>query len=165
MPWSSQNPIRTNSYENGVDWGTQHLNFVYNGIVGYYNGVQAARKGCPWMTSFDYAMEGAGAIIYPATAFFAPWGELGESLAGSGTLDGFGSEAGYVGLSGSGRIATTVRANLDLTVTDFVGEYLKGSVRQELPGEFLNLTVREALESGNTTVRKLLTNARFWKEP
>lgn len=53
--------------------------------------------------------------------------------------------------------------SLDDTVESFISAYRKPSVRGKLPGEFLNLTVEEALKSGNTTVRKLLTDGRFVK--
>ena len=36
-------------------------------------------------------------------------------------------------------------------------------IENRLPGQFLNQTVEEALKSGNTTIRKLLTDGRFVK--
>lgn len=40
---------------------------------------------------------------------------------------------------------------------------MKASAARPLPGELMHLTVKEALASGNTTVRKLLTGLRFQK--
>ncbi len=51
----------------------------------------------------------------------------------------------------------------NMTVDDFVAKYLKASVRRRLGGEFLQRTVREALESGNSTVRKLLIRGDYRK--
>ncbi len=53
--------------------------------------------------------------------------------------------------------------SLDDTVDSFISQFRKPSIRSELPGEFLNGTVEEALRSGNTTVRKLLIDSRFVK--
>jgi len=53
--------------------------------------------------------------------------------------------------------------NLDETVESFIAAFRKASIKSELPGEFLNKTVEEALKAGNTTVRKLLTDNRFVK--
>jgi hypothetical protein len=88
------------------DWCTEHLNFVYGAIVGYYNGVQAARKGCPWTTSFNYSMQGAVAVTSGA-ALFAPWGEItqyGYSRAGRLLTD----EGGYIGLGHGARVTKDV---------------------------------------------------------
>lgn len=53
--------------------------------------------------------------------------------------------------------------SLDDTVETFISGFRKPSIRAKLPGEFINMTVEEALKSGNTTVRKLLTDGRFVK--
>ena len=53
--------------------------------------------------------------------------------------------------------------SLDDTVESFITQFRKSTIRSELPGEFLNGTVEEALRSGNTTVRKLLIDNRFVK--
>jgi hypothetical protein len=53
--------------------------------------------------------------------------------------------------------------NLDQTVESFISKYRKGSIKAEFPAEFLDQTVEKALRSGNTTVRKLLTDKRFMK--
>lgn len=44
-----------------------------------------------------------------------------------------------------------------------ISTYRKSSIRSEIPGQFLKQTVEEALKSGNTTIRKLLTDGRFIK--
>ncbi|MDR1199318.1 MAG: RHS repeat-associated core domain-containing protein, partial [Prevotellaceae bacterium] len=53
--------------------------------------------------------------------------------------------------------------NLDKTVESFIGLFRQASITSKFPGEFLNMTIKEALKSGNTTVRKLLTDRRFVK--
>ena len=53
--------------------------------------------------------------------------------------------------------------SLDESVESFISKYRKSSIRSEIPGQFLNQTVEEALKSGNTTIRKLLTDGRFVK--
>lgn len=53
--------------------------------------------------------------------------------------------------------------SLDESVESFISTYRKSSIRFEIPGEFVNQTVGEALKSDNTTIRKLLTDGRFVK--
>jgi hypothetical protein len=53
--------------------------------------------------------------------------------------------------------------NLDQTVESFISKYRKGSIKSEFPAEFLEQTIEKALNSGNTTVRKLLIDKRFMK--
>ncbi len=53
--------------------------------------------------------------------------------------------------------------SLDEPVESFISTYRKSSIRAEIPGQYLNQTVEEALRSGNTTLRKLLTDGRFVK--
>ncbi|OJW68941.1 MAG: hypothetical protein BGO68_01805 [Candidatus Amoebophilus sp. 36-38] len=60
-------------------------------------------------------------------------------------------------------VAKQLLDNLDMTVEVFVSKFRKSSIKEVLPGEFLNMTIEEALKSGNTTVRKLLMQGRFIK--
>ena len=53
--------------------------------------------------------------------------------------------------------------NLDETVSSFISKNRKSSIRRVFPGEYLNMTVEEALNSGNRTVKKLLIDNRFAK--
>ena len=53
--------------------------------------------------------------------------------------------------------------NLDNTVERFIGQHRQAGIRSQMPSEFLGKTVREALESGNSTVRKLLVDSRWTK--
>lgn len=39
----------------------------------------------------------------------------------------------------------------------------QGKVETELLREFLDVSVEEALRSGNTTVRKILTGSKYWR--
>ena len=54
--------------------------------------------------------------------------------------------------------------SLDKSVDSFISTYRKSSIRAEVPGEFINQTVEEALKNGNSTIRKLLTDGRFIKK-
>jgi len=60
-------------------------------------------------------------------------------------------------------VARQVLNSLDEPVESFITTYRKASIRSVFPGEYLNMTVEEALRSGNTTVRKLLIDGRFVK--
>jgi hypothetical protein len=53
--------------------------------------------------------------------------------------------------------------NLGLTVDEFVSKFRKAGIRARIPSEFLQKTVLEALQAGDSTVRKLLTDSRFAK--
>lgn len=54
--------------------------------------------------------------------------------------------------------ANPLVAHRSLSVDEFISQLRKGSIRREFPGEFLDLTVEEALLGGNSTVRELLTS-------
>jgi hypothetical protein len=60
-------------------------------------------------------------------------------------------------------IAKQLLDNLNTTVGSFISKFRKSSIKEVLPSEFLNMTIEEALKSGNTTIRKLLTQERFIK--
>ncbi len=53
--------------------------------------------------------------------------------------------------------------NRRLTVSEYISRFLKASVRSRIGGEYLEVTIQEALISGNTTVIKLLKDTRFEK--
>ncbi|WP_261511756.1 hypothetical protein [Chryseobacterium paludis] len=57
----------------------------------------------------------------------------------------------------------SILENADNTVQEFISAHRQGSIKSVFPAEHLNSTVKEALQSGNTTVRKLLTDSRFLK--
>jgi RHS repeat-associated protein len=52
--------------------------------------------------------------------------------------------------------------SLDDKVVDFVGKFRSGSIKGKLPGEVMDMTVKDALKH-STTVRKLLIDNRFVK--
>lgn len=54
--------------------------------------------------------------------------------------------------------------SLDKSVDSFISTYRESSIRAEVPSEFINQTVEEALKNGNSTIRKLLTDGRFIKK-
>ncbi|MEP6695314.1 MAG: putative T7SS-secreted protein [Pseudonocardiales bacterium] len=53
-------------------------------------------------------------------------------------------------------------ANRQMTVQDFIGKFRNAEVNRVFPGEYKGQTVEDALRSGDSTVRKLLTDGR-WK--
>ncbi|MEB3073932.1 hypothetical protein [Capnocytophaga gingivalis] len=54
--------------------------------------------------------------------------------------------------------------SLDKSVDSFISTYRESSIRAEVPSEFINQTVKEALKNGNSTIRKLLIDGRFIKK-
>jgi hypothetical protein len=48
----------------------------------------------------------------------------------------------------------------NLTVEEYASKFLKGNIWSELGGEWKNMTVEEALKTGNSKVRKFLTDTR-----
>jgi RHS repeat-associated protein len=89
VPWSDQNPLFQDAYENGASW-VHSLNPIYVAINGYYNEVQAALKGCSWSDSFSYGLEGVAGVVGTVTLFM-PLGEVTSagrsSASGGGTLE------------------------------------------------------------------------------
>lgn len=67
------------------------------------------------------------------------------------------------GLNVNSRTSQQVLDNLDTSVDSFISQFRRASVRSEMPSEFLPKTVGEALQSGDSTVRKLLIDSRFAK--
>ena len=53
--------------------------------------------------------------------------------------------------------------NRGMTVNDYIGQFRNAKIRGQIPGEFLDQTVEDALRSGDSTVRKLLTDNRWSK--
>ncbi|HVF06821.1 MAG TPA: hypothetical protein VNA20_18435 [Frankiaceae bacterium] len=52
--------------------------------------------------------------------------------------------------------------NRTMIVQEFISQFREASIRGEFPGEYLTVTVEQALLDGDSTVRKLLTDGR-WK--
>ena len=50
-----------------------------------------------------------------------------------------------------------------MKVVDFIGVARKGGIKAVIPAELLEKSVGEALLTGGTTIRKLLTDGRFLK--
>jgi len=114
-----------------------------------------------------------GARYGPATRRFLE-GELrnfADLLADEGGSIGPGSRA--PGAAGIERLARrfnlrasspTTRVlleNLEMTVDEYIAQYRQGRVRGMLSTAVRAGTVREALEAGDSTVRKMLTDGRF----
>ena len=62
------------------------------------------------------------------------------------------------------KIFLAKKYKLNKSVDSFISTYRKSSIRAEVPSEFINQTVEEALKNGNSTIRKLLTDGRFIKK-
>jgi hypothetical protein len=57
--------------------------------------------------------------------------------------------------------AQNLFTNRSMKVTDFIGRFRKGGIREVFPSEFMDKTIDEALRLAGSTVRKLLTDGRF----
>ena len=68
-----------------------------------------------------------------------------------------------VGLNAKSENTVQLMKAWNMKVADFIGAARKGGIKGEFPAEYLNKTVGEALQSGGTTVRKLLTDSRWMK--
>jgi hypothetical protein len=53
--------------------------------------------------------------------------------------------------------------HVDSQVGDFISLHRKAAILREFPSEFLALTLREAFDSGDPKVRKLLISKRWRK--
>jgi len=90
----------------------------------------------------------------------------GEILLGLAAFVPSGQDvalARKLGLKLSSPVGRELFANRGKTVSDFISQFRKARILREFPGEFLNNSVDEALRSGNSRVRKLLTDGRFIK--
>jgi RHS repeat-associated protein len=58
----------------------------------------------------------------------------------------------------------TLFENRFTRVTDFISKFRRASIRERFPSEFDDETIEDALSSGNSTVRKLLTDGRFTRD-
>ncbi|MBL7880432.1 MAG: RHS repeat-associated core domain-containing protein, partial [Chryseobacterium gambrini] len=90
-------------------------------------------------------------------------GKIGN-MAKMGNLGGkFLKLAKLLKLNINSPTTISILENVDNTVQEFISTHRKGSIKAVFPAEYLDSTVKEALQSGNTTVRKLLTDSRFLK--
>jgi hypothetical protein len=65
------------------------------------------------------------------------------------------------GLNVDSPTTSEILDRLDMSVAEFVGSMRKGSILRELPAEVLDSTLREALDSGDPKVRKLVLDRRW----
>jgi hypothetical protein len=65
------------------------------------------------------------------------------------------------GLETSSETTHQILENLNMNFDAFVGKYRRGAILREIPDQIRRGTVREALETGDKKVRKLLTSRRF----
>jgi len=104
----------------------------------------------------DLAVDGAAAFIP-----FLPAGSSKLVRGGAAAADAANS-ANFAKKVGLGADSLVVM-NRSMKVTDYISKYRKGSVRSEMPSQYLNMTVEQALLDKNSTVRKLLVDGRFAK--
>jgi RHS repeat-associated protein len=89
---------------------------------------------------------------------------LSEAIDGGASSEddgGLGRWSRSNGLNASSSTTQNLFANRSMNVTDFIGRFRKGSIREVFPSEFMDKSVDEALRVGGSTVRKLLTDGRF----
>ena len=68
-----------------------------------------------------------------------------------------------VGLNFESPTTKQLLSHLDITVEAFIGGFRQAKIKSVFPAEFLKTTVKDALLTGGSTVRKLLTDGRFIK--
>ncbi len=68
-----------------------------------------------------------------------------------------------VGLNFESPTTKQLLSHLDITVEAFIGGFRQARIKSVFPAEFLKVTVKDALLTGGSTVRKLLTDGRFIK--
>jgi hypothetical protein len=66
-------------------------------------------------------------------------------------------------LNANSKTTKSIMENLDMTALDFISKFRQGSIKNELPSEYLNKSVKEVLKVKNSTARKLLIDGRFLK--
>jgi hypothetical protein len=67
------------------------------------------------------------------------------------------------GLNANSPGARRLLLHLNEKVSDFIAAERQAGILSEFPREFLGMTVGKAIESGNSTVRKLLLDNRWIK--
>lgn len=87
-------------------------------------------------------------------------GKGGKLLSKAASL---GAKAVKLGLNASSPTSKIIVENLGMKTSDFIAKYRKASINSVFPSEYKSMTVEEALQKGGSSVRKLLTDARFAK--
>ncbi|EYF04841.1 Hypothetical protein CAP_3867 [Chondromyces apiculatus DSM 436] len=100
-----------------------------------------------------------GEVAGAATEVLPRSGPIGHSI---GAMSRAEQLARKLKLNVNSPTSRQVLNSLDDTVANFVGQFRKGSIKEVLPSEVMNMTVEEAL-TYNSTVRKLLVDGRFVK--
>jgi hypothetical protein len=144
----------------GGGWSlTQAVHSELNYLAGVGNGIVSTvtfgqvHVSAPYCGALRWAYGVGSGIGYAGMTVAVAIGV--KAIAGNGPYD-------EVGAVGRGSPALDP-ANADMTVQEYASTFMNGTNARQIPGEFMDMTVKEALESGNTTVRKLLTNLRFQK--
>jgi hypothetical protein len=148
------------SHVSGGGWSlTQAVHSEADYLAGVANGVVSTvtfgqvNVSEPYCNALSWAYGTGTGFGFAVTAVAASAGA--EALAELGPFN----EVGAVG----GGSPALDPANADMTVQEYASKFMNGTNARRIPGEFLNMSVKDALETGNTTVRKLLTNLRFQK--
>lgn len=68
------------------------------------------------------------------------------------------------GLEATSKISQNILRNLDMPVIKWLGKFAKGDWQERFPRQLLNGTVRDAIASGDSAARKIMTQIRFLKE-
>jgi RHS repeat-associated protein len=128
-------------------------------------------EAATWIFPTGGSLKGGSSMLKWLGRFYAGRKVISIALPNSGPImHGLGAasraEMLAIKLKMNINSATTrqVLNSLDETVESFISKYRKSSITNEMPGQFMKQTVEEALKSGNTTVRKLLTDGRFVKK-
>ncbi|HET6228754.1 MAG TPA: hypothetical protein VFE05_01670 [Longimicrobiaceae bacterium] len=91
----------------------------------------------------------------------------GHGTGGGGNGDDEDPElnkwAKRLGLNKASKNTQELFRNRLTKVADYINKFRKGSIRREIPTDYLKKTVDEALREGGSKVRKLLTDKRFLK--
>ena len=75
----------------------------------------------------------------------------------------FLSATGDAGSVGGGSPAFDPE-NQEISVQEYASRFLKGDTMNRIPKQWLNMTVKQALKSGDSEIRKYLTNNRWLKQ-
>jgi RHS repeat-associated protein len=141
---------------NGSAWNCAVMSFdpAYAALAGYNAEIQATEGGCDLLAELSYGAEGVEGVA----------GSLAIASGGAEVVDGLESPGPFddEGSVGSGSPAYD-KANENMSVRQYASKYLKAGAANQIPGEYMDMTIKEALASGNSTVRKMLTSQRFMK--
>jgi uncharacterized protein RhaS with RHS repeats len=141
------------------------------GAIGGFGAGLGASAACAEVCAVVVA---PGMAVAGGVAGIQAFGDMYDKFMDRVGSDGEGSGSGGLGaeeqqiakdlnLNASSPSTVQIIRNRALKVSDYIGKFRKASVRQAMPGEYLDQTVEQALRSGNETVRKLLMRGDYAK--